>query len=202
MIFHHRDVKAARNSLVYVHPTLRDINRAGEALTFMVQAFTSFFKLFLLLPQLGLSSTSVFLPFPFPRFLLRLPSLEAASRHHRNSFLFLLFPFSTEQSSCLPCILPSSSLSRSPSALGLLFISPASSCLRLSLLLSSTPSSHRLLAIPHPSPFELATDLSSLASFRTLLLCYTHLEGSSLLLTFVHRPHYHPLLCYSSLHSS
>jgi len=62
--------------------------------------------------------------------------------------------------------------------------------------------SSSLLAIPHPSRFELATELSSLASFRTLLLCYTHLEGSSLLLTFVHRPHYHPLLCYSRLHSS
>lgn len=62
--------------------------------------------------------------------------------------------------------------------------------------------SSSLLAIPHPSRFELATELPSLASFRTLLLCYTHLEGSSLLLTFVHRPHYHPLLCYSRLHSS
>ncbi|BCS18664.1 uncharacterized protein APUU_11492S [Aspergillus puulaauensis] len=56
------DVKAARSLLVYMHPTLNDINRPGEALTLRAQAFPSFF---LLLPQLGLSSISAFLVLSF-----------------------------------------------------------------------------------------------------------------------------------------
>lgn len=37
------DVKAARSLLVYMHPTLHDINRPGEALTLRAQAFPSLF---------------------------------------------------------------------------------------------------------------------------------------------------------------